>query len=282
MYGVGLRFTGALLILYTIMLFRKQRLPFDRTSWSIFIVLGCFSYSIPFILVYWAERTIGSGLACILFAIYPFVVALISHRYLEAEKLNYYKAIGISAGFLGILVIFWDDIHLGSANTTAMAAVLLSAVMQGASLVMVKKNAQHIPPIALNCGGMIFGVLMTYILAFAFEDFTSIKFDSTAVWSILYLAVFGTSVAFVIYYWLLRRVEAVYLSLVTLITPVFAVLLGAIVFHERLSPRIASGGVLVLVGIGIANGNDFVKLVKRKRSPDLESVLPVKETISSG
>ena len=207
-FGVAIRFTLALTILIFIMLARGERLPRDRQSITLFLTLGFLSFSLPFAMVYWGEQYIPSGLASILFAVYPFVVAVGSHFFLSGERLTLYKIIGIMLGFIGILVIFWEDIHIGSASTLGMAAILLSTVFQGISLVTVKKIGKHVSPVALNVGGMLIGIVIMYAIAFAFEDFSSIRFDAKGIGSILYLGTFGTVATFVIYYWLLKRVEA--------------------------------------------------------------------------
>jgi len=86
-----------------------------------------------------------------------------------------------------------------------------------------------------------------------------------AVFSVLYLALVGSVVAFVAYYWLLKRIEAVYLSLTSFINPIVAVVLGAVVLTERLAPSVFVGAVLVFAGILIANWKHlYAKLVPRE------------------
>jgi drug/metabolite transporter (DMT)-like permease len=62
----------------------------------------------------------------------------------------------------------------------------------------------------------------------------------------------------VVYYWLLKRVQALYLSLISFITPIIAVVLGAVVLNEKLHPRVYIGASLVLVGLLVANGRYFL------------------------
>jgi drug/metabolite transporter (DMT)-like permease len=263
-FAVALRFTIAMVILALIAKVRGERLSFDRDSVTIYFTMAVLSFSFPFALVYWGEQYIGSGLASILFAIYPFVVAIGSHLFLPEEPLNPYKVAGIGLGFAGVLVIFWSDIHLGASATWGMAAVLASTIMQGTSLVIVKRKAKHMSPTILSLGGMVFGVAILYALAFTFEDVSAIRLDAVGLGSILYLSTFGTVVTFQTYYWLLKRIDAVYLSLVSLVTPILAVVLGTIFLGEILDPRIYSGAALVLAGILAANGKDLLRVVRRE------------------
>jgi len=264
-YGVAIRFSLAAIVLLMLVRVRGEKFLFDRTSLLLYLNLGVLSFSLPYALVYWGEQYIASGLASILFAAYPFVVAIGSHFFLPEERLNFHKSIGILLGFVGVIVIFWSDIQLGTANSAGMGAILLSTVMQGTSLVVVKRKHKNLSATALTCGGMIIGVLIMYGLAFLFESFSSIRFDAKGIGSIVYLGTFGTVVTFVIYYWLVRKIEAVYLSLVSLVTPILAVILGALFLGEVLSSRVFIGATLVLFGILIANGKDAMSAVRSQK-----------------
>ena len=274
-YGVAIRFTFASLLLFIIMKVRGERIPFDRASVYLYVTLAVLSFSFPFALVYWGEQYIASGLASILFAVYPFVVAIGSHLFLQNEKLNPYKVFGIALGFIGIIIIFWSDIRIGDSSTMGMAAVLGSTLMQGASLVMVKRksHSMNINPTTLSLGGMLFGIVIMYGIAFLFEDTSAIHFDGKGIGTILYLGSFGTVVTFVVYYWLLKRVEAVYLSLVSLVTPVLAVILGTLLLGEALEQQVFSGASLVLAGILIANGKDLMMTIRKSRNKFLSTNL---------
>ena len=264
--AVAMRFTLATLILFLVMRVRGERIPFDRSSVSLYMTLAILSFSIPFALVYWGEVYIGSGLAAILFAAHPFIVAAESHLFLPDERLNPFKIMGILLGFLGVLVIFWADLHAGGSSTGGMLAILVSSLMQGTALVIVKRKGANISPNALSIGGMMFGSVILIGMALVFEDVSRVRLDQKGVLSILYLAVFGTVIAFGTYFWLLKRVEAVYLSLIALVTPVLAVVLGSLWLEESLSPRIFSGASLVLLGILIANGKDLLSTVRSRRA----------------
>lgn len=264
-YAVAIRYTLAAVILAAIMLFRGQRIPFDRKSVYLYLSVASLSFSFPFALVYWGEQYIPSGLTAVLFAVNPFVVAVASHLFLKNERLTASKAGGVVLGFLGLLTIFWADLHLGGRGAGPMAAILVSTLLQGISLVIVKKFGGTIAPTALTLGGMLFAVPILYALAFAADDISKVHLDAIGIGSILYLASFGSVVTFVTYYWLAQRVDAVYLSFVAFVTPVLAVLLGALLLNETLSPRMLAGAALVLFGILAANGKDVIAAVRARK-----------------
>lgn len=264
-FGVAIRFTLAACILFAIVRFRGERLSWGRENLPVFLVLGFFSFSLPFVLVYWGQQYIDSGLASILFATYPFVVAVFSHLFLPGEPLSAFKVGGALLGFAGVVVIFWADLAGGTAGFPGMAAIVLSTVLQGFSLVSVKRMGKHIGPVQLTLGGMSVSIVVLWAMAFALEDPSALRFDAAGIGSIVYLGTFGSVLTFVVYYWLLKRVEAIFLSLTSLITPVLAVVLGAIVLGEILPGSIYVGAAMVLAGILVANGGDILARAERHR-----------------
>jgi drug/metabolite transporter (DMT)-like permease len=266
-FGVLLRFLLAAGILYVIIKIKRIDLPWDKTAVFLYATLGAISFSIPYILVYWGEQHIASGLAALLFGAYPFVVAVGSHCFIPAERLNAGKITGVILGFVGIAIIFWGDFSADEAGIFGMLALLASAVMQGISLVIVKRANHPLNSLSLTLGGLIFSLIILVPLAFIFEDASELRFDIAGIGSIIYLSIIGTALALAIYYWLVRKIEILYLSLTSFITPVVAVILGTLFLDEKLSARIFIGGLSVLLGILAANG-ELMNLRKlRKHLP---------------
>ena len=253
--AAGLRFAVASTILFVIVRVRKISVPVDANAKKLYVVLALLTYTIPFGMVYWGQQYIPSGLSSILFAAYPFWVAVFSQALLVGERLNLPKVSGILCGFVGLLIIFAGDIHLTEVNgLLGMAAVLLSTILQGLALVLIKKYGQPVSPFAMNLVGMFWGAIGLLGISLLTEGYRNVAWNGAAVGSILYLAVFGSVLAFVSYHWLLKRIEAVYLSLVSFINPIVAVVLGAIILDETLTSAVFLGGSFVLSGILIANG----------------------------
>lgn len=265
-YGAAFRMSIAVLVILVIIKIKNLPIPFDKKSVNVYIMAGLLSFSVPFAMVYWGQQYIATGLASILFALFPFFVGVFSHFILSTERLNIFKIVGIILGFAGILIIFSEDLKFtGESYTLGMAAVVLSSLIQALALVLIKKHAQKINPFHLNIGGMAIGAIVLFIFAVSFEKFSDIRFDSIAIGSVLYLSILGSVITFTVYFWMLKRVEAVYLSLLAFVTPILAVLLGGLILHERLSSHIFQGGALVLIGIIISNGKNFLKSIYRKR-----------------
>jgi len=101
---------------------------------------------------------------------------------------------------------------------------------------------------------MVMASISLLLLGVLIEPFSAIVWSGEAIGSILYLAIIGSVLTFVSYYWLLKRIDAVYLSLTSFINPIVAVMLGALILDERLASTVLAGATLVLTGILISNG----------------------------
>lgn len=252
--SAGLRFSLASLFIFVLMRIRKISLQTDFLSIKLYLILTFFSFAIPFGLVYWAEQFIPSGLASIIFAVMPFFVILYSIIAFHKESVTLNQIVGSILGFTGIVVIFSENLSLDlSYQLLGIAAVLISASMQGAIGVTIKKYGNHLNPLSMNLVPLFLSGLILVITSFLFEDSSIWNFDFKGVLSIVYLAFFGTLVTFTTYYWLLKRINVVMLSLSAFITPIIAVILGWIVLNENFSLQTLVGSSFVLIGILFAN-----------------------------
>ena len=250
----GLRFFLASFFVLGFMRVRKIVLQIDTVSIRLYFILSLFSFVIPFGLVYWAEQFIPSGLASIVFAVMPFCVIIFSKIAFPKEKITFNQIFGVILGFSGIVVIFSEHLSLDlSQQLFGILAVLVSSSMQAAIGVTIKKYGQHLHPLSMNFVPLFFAGLILIIAGFLFENTPAWIFNLTAISSIIYLAFFGTVVTFTTYYWLLKRINIVILSLSAFITPIVAVILGWFVLSENFSLQTLLGSAFVLIGILFAN-----------------------------
>lgn len=259
--SVGFRFVIASLLIIVIMKINGVGIQKDQISVRLYLIMGFGSFVIPFALVYWAEQFVPSGLASVLFAVYPFFVLLFSYWAIPTETISIFRILGIVFAFSGIVTIFYDGLNINlSTYIWGMSAIILSAIMQAAIAVTLKKYGHHLHPLSMNFIPMVLAGVSLILIGLFTEDTSKLVFDSKAIFSVLYLAAFGTVLTFTSYYWLLKRVSVVLLSLIAFITPIVALLIGWFFFAEKLSNRVLLGSILVLLGLLLANITNLRKI----------------------
>ena len=263
LFSAGMRFSLASVFIFLLMKIKTVSLQKDSVSIRLYLLMGFFSFVIPFGLVYWAEQFVPSGMASVLFAVYPFVVVIFSSIRMPSESIGAYKIIGTILGFSGIVVIFSDAFDLNFTDyLLGMFAVVLSGTMQAWIAVSIKKFGHHLHPLSMNFIPMAIAGISMILIGVFFEDLTTIKFDEHAILSVIYLAFFGSVITFTSFYWLLKRVNVVIISLIAFITPIVALILGYLIYDEQLSTSYFVGSAMVLGGVLWANMNNLFKLKK--------------------
>lgn len=262
-FSAGVRFSVASIFIFALMKIKKIELQTDKESMRLYSLMGFFSFVIPFGLVYWAEQFVPSGMAAVLFAVYPFWVVIFSYIRIPNDSIGYYKIFGTVLGFIGIVIIFSDSFTGDFTDyLIGMFAVVLSGIMQAWIAVSIKKFGHHLHPLSMNFIPMVIAGISMIVIGFAAEDLSGINFTQSAILSILYLAAFGSVITFTTFYWLIKRINLVILSLLAFITPIIALILGFIFYNENLSTRHFVGAALVLTGIFWANLDSLLKLKK--------------------
>ncbi len=252
--SAGIRFTLASIIVFLILKIRKYKFRFNLKETIFLLLVGLGSFSVPYGLVYWAEGRITSGLTATTFAVMPFFAAILSRVFLKTDDLSFWKIFGIVLGFSGLLVIFWGDLRLGSIESAeGILAIVVSAFTNAGVAVAVKKYGKEIDPVFINLIPMVLGALTLLATSFFVESWQNLKFNPSTVIAIIYLAVFGSVVAFTLYFYVLKHISVLLLSMSSFITPVLALTAGAIVLAEKLPSGTILGVGLILAGILVLN-----------------------------
>jgi drug/metabolite transporter (DMT)-like permease len=248
--GAVLRFVIALVILGAIVVITKRPQPQGRMMWWRVLLPSVFMYTIPYAAVYYASQYIPAALNSVLFATFPFFVAVLAHFYLPHEKLNTIKLLGLLTGFLGILVIFHDGLSVPDPRVIpAMLLALLSPAATSFASVWLKKYLRDVDSFSATFWQMSIGVVFLLPLAFGVENLAAFQWTFTAIGAAAFLGIFGSAMTFVIYLHLLKTQEATRMSLIAFITPIVTVIVGWLVLDERLGPETLVGAALVLVGL---------------------------------
>ena len=262
--SAGLRFALASVVLWLFMKWKKYTIPLGWKFWRLITILCLTAFSLPFGLIYWGQARVDSGISSVLFATFPLWVALLSHFLLTGERLTLRRIAGIAAGFCGVLVILKPDVSLSAVNIPGTIAILSGAFLQATALIALRKYGQEYNSVVLNLFSMLFSSVLLIGWSLLIENYSHIIIDDAAIFSILYLALFGTVLSFVIYFWMAQHVEAVVLSLSAFITPVVALFAGVLILKENITINVYAGSLLVLMGVFITSGVSVQRVVNSK------------------
>jgi drug/metabolite transporter (DMT)-like permease len=252
--GVALRFgiaSAVLLALAPAFGVKLGRQPNERRVWWINAFL---TFTIPYGILYWAEQWLPSGLAAVIFATMPLQTALVAHFVLPEERLTARRFLGVLVGFGGIAVLFSGDFQALGGNQVARAAalMLIAPLCAAVANVAVKRWGGGIHPLSIAAVPMAVTAVLMGALSRLVESGRPVTFNTSAVLSLLYLALVGSAFPFTLYFWLLRRQSATGMSMINYATPVLAVAIGTVFLGEPITLRIVLGSALVLVGVAVA------------------------------
>ena len=248
----GIRFVIACTILFFLIRIRRIQLPRARNDWILLAVSGILSFGFNYGLVFWGDQYISSGLAALLQATLPAFGLVFAHFHLPAERLSWTRIFGVVLGVCGVGVVFSNQLTLaGSRALAGCVALILSAMFAAYSNVLVKAYGKHLNPAVLSAGQMFFGLLLLLSVGIPLEGNPfRLHWTPMAVIAMFYLAIIGSVIAFLLYYWLVLNMDVTKSMLIALVTPVAAILLGMIVLNEEFSWRTLAGGAMIMLGIG--------------------------------
>jgi drug/metabolite transporter (DMT)-like permease len=256
----ALRFVLAGALMAALVPVLRASWPRGREQWSVVLVVGTLLFALDYGLIYWAEQWLESGLTAVLFAVMPILTAIAAHVYLPAERLTPRRMGGALVAFLGVVALFGDSLRFDPELLWPMAAIVASAGFAAVASVFAKRHGGALHPAALNAPAMMIGALLLGAMSLATGDGLALPRDRTGWWAVVYLAVLGSVVTFLIYFRLLKTWKATTMSYIAIITPVIALALGWLVRDERLTVWSLAGGLLVLAGVALAlAGNGAVR-----------------------
>ncbi len=249
--GAGVRFSLAGLVLLAVAAIQRRPL---RTDWLLAVVLALAPFAFAYGLVYWGEQYVPSGLAAVLFGILPLYTAVLGSVLLHDEPLRASLLLGVLIGIGGLSLAFLESVELGSAEKAALGASALALAPLGAALgsIAQKRRAAELDAVVLNGWAMLGGGLLLLSVSALSEDWGEFVWSAESLGSIAYLAVFGSAIAFVTLTVLLRRISAMAVGFLAMLLPFGALVFGALLYDESITPRAVGGAGLVATGLLIA------------------------------
>lgn len=244
---------GGLLIGF--MLLSKKALWPDNGHVMRQAIAGFFMITLGNGLVAWAEMYIPSGVAAILCSLMPMMVILINLAINKEERPTIAILIGVLLGLGGIVMIFGEHLAEFSKQQYQMGIVVIfvAVISWAGGSVWLKKRGND-GNAFMNAGlQMFFGGIWLIPGALIFDDLSRVSWSAEALYSLIYLVLIGSIVAYACYSYVLRKLPMTIVSLYAYVNPIVAVMLGWLVLHEKLNFRIGIAILITVTGIYIVN-----------------------------
>jgi drug/metabolite transporter (DMT)-like permease len=253
----GVRFLIAGGLLTGILFLTGRKFPRNTRTWKYMIFSGFLQIVFPYAGVFWGEQFISSGLSAVLNASIPLFVALLAHFTLVHERLTAKKIFGFCISFIGILIIFKNDLGGSAVAIMGGLAIIGSSISAACANVYAKHQGTSLDPmvtvaIQLSCGGIVLTIVSLVI-----EPQARWHWTGESACALLFLSIFGSLLAFIGLYWLIKHIDVTIASMLSFITPIVAVVIGTLTLGERV-------GIHSLFGIACIFGGIYFSTWKKR------------------
>jgi drug/metabolite transporter (DMT)-like permease len=252
------RVSVAAAILLPVHLLFIGKLPSDKRSWIAFAGMALFNNVIPFTAISWGQHYLSSGLASVINATTPmFTVAVLA--LMGMDKITPLKVVGLIVGFVGVLVLKGGGFGDLGPQTLGIFAVVAASFSYGVSAMWAKLRLQGIAPLTIATCQLSISTAIMIPLSFAFskpDQLFSVS-KETAI-ALLLLAGVSTAIAYLIFFKIIARAGPTFVSLVTMLIPVSAIVMGYFWLGEKLSITEIVGAALILLALAVIDGRLFL------------------------
>jgi drug/metabolite transporter (DMT)-like permease len=257
-----------------------------RHLWGFFVV-AVFNAIIPYLAISWGEQYVPSGLAAILAATIPLATVIISQWWPDGERITWGRLTGVALGLLGVAIVIGPTtLFTGGSVLYLLGAgcILLGAVSYAFGGLFAHRMLSGLPSILPALGQTAMGAcILGPIAGVALLVDPPVHLPSVeTIGSVLALALGGTTLAYLCFYWLIDHVGPTRTVIVTYLLPCMALVYGALLLHETVSINALGGLVFVLLGIFLIGRKTASQSPAHSHTvqPVLEQVTSEERTIS--
>jgi drug/metabolite transporter (DMT)-like permease len=240
--------------LWLVMQITGEKLPRDLAIWRQFLVMGLFNNVIPQVLITTAEQSISSGYAAILNATTPMFAVVLAQVLSTGEQLTFGRVFGVIAGIIGVAVLMGpDSLQAPMGEWGAVIASFGACATYAYAGIYGRRLRSHSALTNATCT-LLASALFLAPFPLVLDQPWTLSVGLEAWIGLISLALGATALAYIIYFQLLASAGATRLMLVTLISPVGAVILGALVLGEKVGANGLIGFAIIGLGLGLIDG----------------------------
>jgi drug/metabolite transporter (DMT)-like permease len=248
MWVLVIRYFGACVIALALLAMMRNPLPFDQTSLKSYVA-GSLNLIGAQLFIYLAANYLTSGLMALIFGFSPLIAGLIGHVILKTHKLVWLQWLGMAIAVGGLSFVFLESAD-SKVNPWGVVLMLISMVSYISSIFWVKQINAPLKPMSQATGSLLVSALGSLLLIpFIWQHFPTELPSTHAIIGFSFTMILSSIVAMLCYFWLIRRLAASTVSLSNVMTPIIALVLGATLNSEQISPNAFVGIVVVMLGI---------------------------------
>jgi drug/metabolite transporter (DMT)-like permease len=220
-------------------------------DWITYALVGICNITIPFSLIAIGTNKIDSYLAAMLMSTTPITGSILAHFFIKDEKITFLKSLGITLGFTGILLLFFDKLIINESNYLFVLIILLGSTFYSISGILILKKLRKSGNINVTTSTLIWSVITLLPLSLILEE----PFKSTptleSTLSLIYLGVVATGFAWWLRFKILSKNGIVFQTQVAYLIPIFGVIFGALILDEQITWKVLVSLIIIMSGIYI-------------------------------
>jgi drug/metabolite transporter (DMT)-like permease len=243
--AAALRFAIGAIVLVPFLLARRPRMPHGRREWRAILLLGFSMQALPFGLLFWAEQYVTSSMTAVLYSSAPLMVALLT-PWMTGRSVPRTALYSLLVAMGGIAFLFQVDLR-ATPGTLLGGLMILGAVLSSAfSVVFAKREVSAVDPAVSTVVQLGIGSVLLFVGSVVLEGERASNWTTESLLALGFLGIFGSAIAFVAYYWLLRHVPAYKASTISLVVPFVAILEGSYLLKELITVHMFVASLIVL------------------------------------
>lgn len=255
LFGVAARMSIGLLTCLLYLLLTGRSLPRSKHAIQSYLASGLSIYG-AMLATYWSAQFIPSGLISVIFGLSPLITGVIAARLLPNETFTLGRLIASLVGVIGLLLIFQQANVGDQIHWYGIVGMLFAVLTYSVSAVLIKRIDFQASGLIITTGGLLFAVPAFCVTWWIFDGNWSVQLQARSWASIVYLGICGSVIGFTLFYYVLQRMSASRVALITLITPVNALILGTSLNGETFGAHVLVGTALILCALAFYEWGD--------------------------
>tara|TARA_B100001146_G_C16032054_1_gene369797 strand:- start:74 stop:760 length:687 start_codon:yes stop_codon:yes gene_type:complete len=220
----------------------------------------------PFLLIAYGQKNIDSSLAGILMSTMPISTLILSHFFLDDERMTKTKLVGFIIAFFGIIILIIPEKNLLSENSfnnlSSELMVIGGAILYSFAAVCGKKF-KITDPLNASSGTILFSAIIMFLYLYFFENIDQAYVNNNNIFSVIFLGIFCTAIATIIYFQILQTSGATFVSIMNYLIPIWSIFFGVIFFSENIFWNYLVGLIIVIIGIQIFQNNNLLNKTEK-------------------